>query len=71
MLGLHCFLLCGLSLVEVSRGYSLLWCMGFSLWWLLLLQGIGVLGAEGLSAVALRGENGLVGLFLKAPFPTN
>ena len=25
----------GLSLVAVSRGYSLLWCEGFSLWWLL------------------------------------
>ena len=28
-------LLCGLSLVSTRRGYSLLWCMGFSLWWLL------------------------------------
>ena len=28
---------CGLSLVAVSRGYSSLQCMGFSLWWLLLL----------------------------------
>ena len=26
-----------LSLVVVSRGYSSLWCAGFSLWWLLLL----------------------------------
>ena len=26
-----------LSLVAASGGYSLLWCMGFSLWWLLLL----------------------------------
>ena len=26
-----------LSLVEASRGYSLLWCMGFSLWWLLFV----------------------------------
>ena len=32
---------CGLSLVAASRGYSLLWCMGFSLWWLLLLQSAG------------------------------
>ena len=31
----------GLSLVAESRGYSLLWCTGFSLWWLLLLQTIG------------------------------
>lgn len=28
-----------------------------------------VLGAEGLSVVALQGENSPVGLFLKAPFP--
>ena len=26
----------GLSLVAVSRGYSSLWCTGFSLWWLLI-----------------------------------
>ena len=31
----------GLSLVEVSRGYSLLQCTGFSLWWLLLLRSMG------------------------------
>ena len=30
-----------LSLVVASGGYSLLWCMGFSLQWLLLLQGTG------------------------------
>ena len=33
-----------LSLVAPSRGYSSLWCagfMGFSLWWLLLLRGMG------------------------------
>ena len=29
---------CGLSLVAVSGGYSSLRCMGFSLWWLLLLE---------------------------------
>ena len=34
-------LLCGLSLVAVSGGYSLLWCEGFSLQWLLLLQSTG------------------------------
>ena len=28
----------GLSLVVVSRGYSLLQCAGFSLWWFLLLR---------------------------------
>ena len=32
---------CGLSLVAVSRGYSLLWCAGFSLQWLLLLRSTG------------------------------
>ena len=26
-------LLCGLSLAVASRGYSLVWCAGFSLWW--------------------------------------
>ena len=31
----------GLSLVAASRGYSLLQCTGFSLWWLLLLQSMG------------------------------
>ena len=31
----------GLSLVAVSRGYFLLWCAGFSLWWLLLLRSMG------------------------------
>ena len=30
-----------LSLVTVSGGYSLLRCVGFSLWWLLLLQSMG------------------------------
>ena len=32
---------CGLSLVAVSGGSSSLWCAGFSLWWLLLLQSKG------------------------------
>ena len=31
----------GLSLVAASGGYSSLWCAGFSLWWLLLLQSTG------------------------------
>ena len=31
----------GLSLVAVSGGYSSLWCVGFSLRWLLLLQSTG------------------------------
>ena len=34
-LGLRCC--AGLSLVEVSEGCSLLWCAGFSLWWLLIV----------------------------------
>ena len=29
---------CGLSLVAVRRGYSLLWCMGFLLQWFILLR---------------------------------
>ena len=29
---------CRLSLVAVSEVYSSLWCVGFSLWWLLLLR---------------------------------
>ena len=32
---------CGLSLVAASKGYSLLWCAGFSLQWFLLLQSMG------------------------------
>ena len=32
---------CGLSLVAESWGYSSLWCVGFSLWWLLLLWSTG------------------------------
>ena len=35
----------GLSPVAASGGYSLLWCTGFSLWWLLLLQSMGSRGA--------------------------
>ena len=31
----------GLSVVVASRGYSLLWCAGFSLLWLLMLQSTG------------------------------
>ena len=31
----------GLSLFVASRGYSSLWCVGFSLWWLLLLWSTG------------------------------
>ena len=32
---------CGLSLVAMSGGYSSLWCVGFSLRWLLLLRSTG------------------------------
>ena len=32
---------CGLSLVVASGGYSSLWCLGFSLWWLLMLRSTG------------------------------
>ena len=32
---------CGLSLVAVSGVYFSMQCVGFSLWWLLLLQGTG------------------------------
>ena len=44
----------GLSLVVASRGYSLLWCIGFSLLWLLLLCGAQALGAQA-SVVVARG----------------
>ena len=37
-LGLRC---CTRTLVAVSGGYSLLWCVGFSLRWPLLLQSTG------------------------------
>ena len=42
-LWLHWVFIAGrrLSLVAVSRGYSSLRCMGFSLWWLLLLRSTG------------------------------
>ena len=32
---------CGLSLVVAGGATHLLWCVGFSLWWLLLLQSMG------------------------------
>ena len=38
-LGLHSVL--RLTLVVASKGYSLLWCMGFSFQWLILLQNTG------------------------------
>ena len=44
VLGLRCRVFvaaCGLSLVAASGGYSSLWCVGFSLQWLLLLWSTG------------------------------
>ena len=32
----------GFSLVAARRDYSVLWCVGFSLWWLLLLTALTV-----------------------------
>ena len=40
--GLHCFCVGFFFLVVVSRGYSLLWCSGFSLWWLLLCASLDI-----------------------------
>ena len=37
--GLHCCVQA--FLIVASRGYSLLRCVGFSLWWLLLLRSMG------------------------------
>ena len=33
--------MCGFSVVVVSRSYSLLWCTGFPLQWLLFLRSMG------------------------------
>ena len=44
---------CGLSLVAASGGYSSLRCVGFSLWWLLLLRSTGSRRA-GFSSCGLR-----------------
>ena len=44
----------GLSLVGASGGYSLLWCVGFSLWWLLLLQGTRCAGFSSCGSWALE-----------------
>ena len=43
-----------LSLVTVSGSYSWLWCVSFSLWWLLLLRSMGS-RHTGLSSCGLRG----------------
>ena len=47
---------CRLSLVAVSRGYSLLWCISFSWRWLLLLWSTGsrLMGLSRCSTQALR-----------------
>ena len=48
---------CGLSLVAASGGYSLLWCAGFSLWWLLLLWSMAsAVVARGLSSCGSRAQ---------------
>ena len=52
---LHCVFVAvrGLSLVVASGGYSSLWCVGFSLQWLLLLRNMGSRRAG--SVVVTRG----------------
>ena len=45
----------GLSLVAVSRGYSLLRCAGFSLWWVHLLRSTGSRRA-GFSSCGMRAQ---------------
>ena len=45
----------GLSLIAASKGYSSLWCAGFSLWWLLLLQSTGSRYA-GFSSCSMRAQ---------------
>ena len=45
----------GLSLVVVSKGYSLLRCTGFSLWWLFFLQNTGSRCA-GFSSCGVRAQ---------------
>ena len=47
----------GLSLVVVSQGYSSLGCAGFSLWWLLLLQGVVSWTFSWVSVMAAHGLN--------------
>ena len=47
----------GLSLAAASGGYSSLWCTGFSLWWLLLLQSMGS-RHTGFSSSGLRALEG-------------
>ena len=47
---------CGLSLVEASRGYSLLQCMGLSLCWLFLLQSTGLVAAGQVASAQPRIE---------------
>ena len=45
----------GLSLIAASRGYSSLWCAGFSLWWLLLFWSMGS-RHTGLSSCSMRAQ---------------
>ena len=51
---------CALSPVGASRGYSSLWCLGFSLWWL-LGHGAQALGEQASVAAALRLSSGSSG----------
>ena len=51
LLGLHCC--AGFPLAVAGRGCSLLWCSGFSLWWLLLLRSTG--SRQQASVVAAHG----------------
>ena len=57
----------GLSLVAASEGYSLLWCAGFSLQWLLCCgaQALGtraaVVAAHGLSSCGSRAQERSLG----------
>ena len=48
----------GFSLIVVSGDYSLLWCVGFSLWWLFLLHNGGsrALGLQWLSCTGLAAQ---------------
>ena len=46
---------CRISLVAVSRGYSFLWCAGFSLWCPLLLRSTGS-GHVGFSRCGMRAQ---------------
>ena len=48
----------GLSL-SAKRGYSLLWCAGFSLQWLLLLWGMGLVAPQCVESSWIRTQTGV------------